>query len=227
MVLQKLVKQDLFKPMLFFIMALAVFNIAFIHSAGWVRLLWNIAGYLSLILVYKAAKLKPDDIGLSLDSVKKGIKYSAISVLAIVTVLVVAFLFDKNAFHDSRYHHSFSTALFAALVLLPLKTVLFEEIAFRGILLALFLQFKKSRLFATIASSLLFGAWHIISATKIGGQYPDPNLIVVLGVFILTSAAGLIFCWLRWHSGSLIASIAAHWAINATAIILASLSWPD
>ncbi len=214
----------------FFVLSLAIFNIAFILSNGWARLLWSSLGYLSLFAAYKIEGLSLDSIGLGKGTTKPALKYILGIMTLIVFVMLVAFFVNDAAFKDARYNQSFAMALFASLVLLPLKTVLFEEIAFRGILPALFLRFKHHRMYATVVSSLLFGLWHVFLATKmgnylLGGSLVIPNPFVVLGIFVATSVAGYIFCELRWRSGSLLTPIAAHWTINGFAMILASFAW--
>ncbi|MFZ1484264.1 MAG: CPBP family intramembrane glutamic endopeptidase [Candidatus Saccharimonadales bacterium] len=215
----------------FFVLSLAIFNIAFILSNGWARLLWSSLGYLSLFAAYKIDGLSLDSIGLGKGTTKPALKYILGIMTLIVFVMLVAFFVNDAAFKDARYNQSFAMALFATLVLLPLKTVLFEELAFRGILPALFLQFKHHHVYATVVSSLLFGLWHVFLATKMGdyllggGDLVIQNLFVVVGTFLATAMAGYIFCELRWRSGSLLAPIAAHWTINGMAIILASFAW--
>jgi membrane protease YdiL (CAAX protease family) len=132
-------------------------------------------------------------------------------------------------FKDERYNQSLNYTLYAALALLPLKTVIFEELAFRGIIPALILRFKNQKT-ATIISSLAFGLWHVSTSLGIGAYSSGKNTTVpsfiVIGVVIcVTTILGMIFCELRWRSDSLVAPMVVHWFINASAIILASLSW--
>ena len=216
--------------MLVLIAALMVCNLVFIHTAGWLRLFWNLFGYISLFLIYKFAGLKLDDIGLSPKNFKSGLKYSAYLIALIAVVLVLVFIIDSKIFQDPRYHHALGSALYSSLVLLPLKTVFFEELAFRGFLLSLLFKTKNNRMFATIASSLLFGLWHIGTAGKLSSQGIDGGATIsspltIFGVFIVTTLAGIVFCELRWRSKSLVAPIAVHWFINGIAIVLAALSW--
>lgn len=218
------------QAVILFAAALVVFNIAFISTNGWARLAWNSLGYASLLLAYQLGHLNLKAIGLSKKNLKPGLIYGACVIAIIFCGMMILFFIDKTLFKDPRYHHSLSTALYSVLILLPLKTVFFEELAFRGILPALLLKIKNERRFATIISSLAFGFWHIFSATKIGdyhlaGNITIPNVAVVCGVFVATSVAGFLFLELRWRSGSLAAPIIVHWFINGAGIILASLSW--
>ncbi len=49
-----------------------------------------------------------------------------------------------------------------------------------------------------------------------GGQ-----VLVVLGAVVVTFIAGLVFCWLRLRSRSLIAPVVAHLATNGLALAVA------
>jgi membrane protease YdiL (CAAX protease family) len=83
---------------------------------------------------------------------------------------------------------------------------------------------------ASLVTSVLFGLWHIAptlhtmsdnhefrsAAVSVTGQS-----LVVLGAIAVTSVAGLIFCWLRLKSGSLIAPVMAHAATNGLALTVA------
>jgi membrane protease YdiL (CAAX protease family) len=83
---------------------------------------------------------------------------------------------------------------------------------------------------ASLVTSVLFGLWHIApslhtmsdnhvfkgEAGSVAGQ-----VLLVLGAILVTSCAGLVFCWLRLRSGSLIAPILAHVATNGLALTVA------
>ncbi len=206
--------------LLLFFMLLLAFNLIFVKAHGWAHVWWSLVGYASLLAIYLYARLKPSDVGLAKQSVKPGLKYASYAVGAVLAFMFIAYVVDPNIFKDSRYNQNLSAALFAALVLLPLKTVLFEELAFRGLFPALLLKHYNSRYTAAIISSLIFGLWHMSTLPN------NRSLILIAPVtFMATFLAGLAFCWLRFKSGSLLAPIAAHWCINAAAIILASLAW--
>lgn len=213
-----------------FILALVMLNVAFINSGGWTRFAWSIAGYACLLVVFQKTGLTLPAIGLSREYARRGVTYAAYTIAGILAVMLLIFVLDTAAFKDPRYNQSLSTALYAAFVLLPLKTVLFEELAFRGILPAMLLKIKHERRFAAIVSAAAFGMWHILSAAAIGsyslaGGIIVPNILVIISVFIATSAFGYLLLELRWRSNSLVAPITVHWFINGFGIILASLSW--
>jgi len=199
------------------------------HS-GWSRLFFSIVGYLGLFAIYKIAMLSLAEVGLDRANIKTGLKYGGYAILVIALTYLLIFFLDKQAFLDPRYRQTIPTAIYAATVLLLLKTVIFEELAFRGIGLAILVGIKLNRRLAGIISSVAFGLWHISSSLSIekynlGGNIIVPRPIVMMGILIATSAAGFVLCELRWRSKSLLAPILAHWFINAFALILAAISW--
>jgi membrane protease YdiL (CAAX protease family) len=120
-------------------------------------------------------------------------------------------------------------ALMAALVVIPLGTVLAEELAFRGLLLPL-LGRRYGVPTGALLSSALFGLWHVLAALGggpanaaiaelVGGDAAGTMLRVVITV-LFTSAAGVVLCWLRLRSGSLLAPVLAHWAVNGLGVIM-------
>ena len=207
---------------------LIICNIAFPATAGWPRLIWNIFGYLGLYIIFRFSGLKFEDIGLAPKYYKKGLLYTSVIILVISTLLISAYLIDSQIFHDQRYKQSLGTAFFAVVILLPLKTVFFEELAFRGLLPSLL--FKSTTKRNTIfLSSLAFGLWHVSSSFRVGDYnfmgVNVPGFIFMLTAVSATSFAGYLFLQMRLRSKSLLAPIAVHWFINGSAIILASLSW--
>lgn len=88
------------------------------------------------------------------------------------------------------------------LVVIPVGTVLLEEVAFRAVLDAVA---------GPVAQAAVFGAWHVGPARVAG----DP----VVPTVIFTTAAGLVFGWLRRRSGSLLAPAVLHFAVNAAGAV--------
>jgi membrane protease YdiL (CAAX protease family) len=219
-----------FPAILFVFILLAVINTAYIGAGGWGRLFWNIAGYTGLFVAWKYARLSLADIGLSRLYARRGLVYGGVCVLAIILALTGAYLVDGQLFHDPRYNHPLGTTLYAVLVLLPLKTVIFEELAFRGILPALAIKSGRSLWQAIVLSSLAFGLWHVSTAGDLGNIQLAGGIIlssgwVRLGAVVFTTLAGVLLCVLRFRSRSLIAPAMVHWSVNAISTILAALSW--
>jgi membrane protease YdiL (CAAX protease family) len=110
-----------------------------------------------------------------------------------------------------------------------LVTAIPEEFAFRGVLLGSALRLWGSWR-ATLITSALFGLWHIgptlhrMSDDRVRGASGTVlgQVLVVVGAVTITFLAGLVFCWLRLRSKSLIAPIVAHMATNGLAL---AVSW--
>jgi uncharacterized protein len=114
-------------------------------------------------------------------------------------------------------------------VSIVLLTAIPEEFAFRGVLLGSALRLWGPWR-ASLVTSALFGLWHIAptlhtmsdnrefagAAAHTGGQ-----VLLVLGSVAVTFVAGLVFCWLRLRSRSLIAPVMAHVATNGLALTVA------
>ena len=88
---------------------------------------------------------------------------------------------------------------------------------------------------AVIASSILFGLWHVLSSLHLAqdneavasplGSGSLGQVVGVVGSVLVTTVAGLLFCWLRLRSGSLFASIGAHWAVNGVGVLASAAVW--
>ena len=117
---------------------------------------------------------------------------------------------------------------YEAAVRIPIATALGEELIFRSALLGLFRR-KHSTVTAVAASSLLFGVWHVLPTLESLARNPpadgDHSVIhklgVVAGTVAATTAAGVGFSLLRLRSGSVLAPVIVHAAINSSAFIAA------
>jgi membrane protease YdiL (CAAX protease family) len=122
-------------------------------------------------------------------------------------------------------------ALYHTLVRIPLGTAVAEEAIFRGALLGLLLQ-RHSRVRASAVSSALFGLCHVLptldtlainrAGWAVGGD-PVRTGGAVLASVLVTTAAGLGFCWLRFRGDSLVAPAVVHAALNSSAFAAARL----
>jgi membrane protease YdiL (CAAX protease family) len=120
------------------------------------------------------------------------------------------------------------------MVVIPLQTVIPEELAFRGVLHGALNRAWGFRGVA-LAGSLLFGLWHIATSlgltssnvgfTRLFGGGPTGMLAGVTLAVLATGTAGFVFSWLRRRSGSLIAPIALHWSLNGLGALAAALVW--
>src|SRR4051794_1648276 len=207
------------------------------HVSSGSRHVFSVPVAAVLVTVFaKSRGMSLAELGLARSTWRRGAAYGLIIAgLGLVVVAVVAGLpWTRSAFTDDRYDYGIGHALLVALVYIPLRTVFAEELIFRGALLA-----AISRLYATrtavIASSLLFGLWHVLSSLRLAqdneavasplGSGSLGQVAGVLGSVLVTTVAGLLFCWLRLRSGSLFASIGAHWAVNGVGVLASAAVW--
>jgi membrane protease YdiL (CAAX protease family) len=169
-----------------------------------------------------AGGLRAADLGLRRASLGRGFAYGGVVVGVVLAGLVVAVLVAPRAFRDDRVDVSLGKMLFEVLVEIPLATVMFEEVAFRGVLLGL-LRKRLPTWTALVVSALLFGLWHVDGVLH---RHDGPGLAaVVAGTVLATTVAGLGFAWLRVRSDSLVAPMLAHWATNSLAFVVAWVRW--
>jgi membrane protease YdiL (CAAX protease family) len=191
------------------------------------------AGFLALA---RWAGLSWQELGLGPGTWRRGLIWAAVAIGAVAVVLAVgaALPATRDAFRDARYHLDAGHALLTAFLLIPLGTVLFEEVAFRGVLWGL-LRRGHGTLTATIVSSALFGVWHVLPSLGLAtdnqaigstvGKGTSGEAFAVLATVMFTGLAGVVFCELRRRSGSLLASIGLHWATNGLAVLAAASIW--
>ena len=108
---------------------------------------------------------------------------------------------------------------------IPVGTVLWEEIAFRGVLQAA-LRRVMSEPAAIAVASAVFGAWHIrptaaaLRVNQLAGDRRQAAARVAAGVAV-TAAGGALLSWLRARSGRLADTVLLHAAVNSGGLIAA------
>jgi membrane protease YdiL (CAAX protease family) len=197
-----------------------------------------------LLAIARLAGLSWADLGLGPGTWRRGLTWAGviIGVVALVLAAGAALPLTREAFRDTRYHLDWAHALLTALVLIPVGTVLLEEIAFRGVLWGLLRRVRAERrpgsegtVFATVVSSALFGLWHVLPSLGLAGDNeaisgtvgrggPAQDITVVSTV-MFTALAGVVFCELRRRSGSVLAPAGLHWATNALAVLASAAVW--
>jgi uncharacterized protein len=196
----------------------------------------NLATAAVLLGLARASGISRAELGLSGSTMTRGAAVGAAAFLVVTTILVVAALVPttRPLFQDERAAGITGAALaYQALIRIPLGTVVLEEIAFRGVLLAMLNRVTSSGT-AVAGSSAAFGLWHVLPTVEAlrANDLPlsAPAIIAAVGA---TAIAGIAFCWLRLHSGSLIAPALAHIATNSVALVAAvavlrtnSALWP-
>lgn len=173
------------------------------------------------------------DIGLGRGTWVTGLIWSA-GCLGLVTAVYViggSMRFTRRFLADDRAILGPATLAHKVLVNVPLGTVLFEELAFRGVGLAI-LQRTHGVVAAVAISSVAFGIWHILPSlimhdanAAIGdvlGNDWRGRVLSVVGTVLGTAVAGVVFCLLRLWSGSLLPPMTLHWAINGLGFLAAA-----
>jgi CAAX protease family protein len=217
------------------IAVLAVTNVVDVRVAH-AALLLGPAGAAGLLALARWAGLSWAEIGLGRGTWRRGLCWAlgATGVVAVVFAAAAALPLTRSAFRDTRYDFGWPHALLTAFVLIPLGTVLFEEVAFRGVLWGL-LRRRHGTWVATSVSSALFGVWHVLPSLGLAaddqaigntvGSGSSGQAVSVLGTVLFTGLAGVVFCELRRRSGSLLAPAGLHWAVNGLGVLAATAIW--
>jgi membrane protease YdiL (CAAX protease family) len=217
------------------VVVLALTNVVAHFTTPWAAIATVPAAAVGLLLLVRSRGLGWAELGLSREHWKSGAGYAMAAVGVVASVVVVGALlpWTRDLFMNNNYA-TISGALIASMVIIPLQTVIPEELAFRGVLQGALNRAWGFRGVAA-AGSLLFGLWHIATSlgltssnvgfTRVfGGGMVGTIAGVVLAV-AATAAAGFVFTWLRRRSGSLIAPIALHWSLNGLGALAAAVVW--
>jgi membrane protease YdiL (CAAX protease family) len=176
-------------------------------------------------------------LGLSRERLRSGALWAAgaIGVVALLYLVGVLLPVSRPAFLDARYHFGVAGALMSALIIIPIGTILLEEVAFRSVLWGMLSRHMVTwRVLVT--SSVLFGLWHILPSmhlasanhgvgAAVAGTGASAGLLVVLGTVAFTALGGVVAGELRRRSGSLLASAGMHWATNGLGVLFGLVAW--
>ncbi|MDI3315771.1 MAG: CPBP family intramembrane metalloprotease [Mycobacterium sp.] len=188
-----------------------------------------------LVILLRRTGLEWAELGLGREHWKSGVAYALAAVGIVASAVAVGALLPltRPLFMNLRYATT-SGALIASTLIIPLQTVIPEELVFRGALQGV-LQRAWGFRGVALGGSLLFGLWHIatslgltssnVGLTRLFGGGVVGMLAGVLLAVVVTGAAGLVFSWLRRRSGSLIAPIALHWSCNGLGALAAAVVW--
>ncbi len=221
-------------------MAIALWTLSALGWSAFANLVIADAAYvprnvlLTLVLVVLAWRLglRPRALGVSGDTVRSGLAAGIASfVLVVLALLAAVALADHVGFvrallGDRRADLTTGSLAFAALVRIPIGTVLFEEFLFRGLGLALLLE-ESRPIPAVLVNSAVFGLWHV-APTIVGLRLNDIDPVSIAGIggivgaVLVTFLAGVVFAWLRLRTGSLLAPVLAHWSTNALGLLAAA-----
>jgi membrane protease YdiL (CAAX protease family) len=189
----------------------------------------NCAATAAVLAAARRAELSWDELGLARRALPDGLRwggsYGLLVAAGYATALAVPAL--RPLLADARVAGRDGADLaYQALLRIPLGTVLWEEVAFRGVLLAVLARLA-SRSSAVAGSALLFGVWHIrptldgLAANELVDGRAATGAAVTLAC-LATAAAGLLFATLRLRSGSLLAPVVLHLATNDLGLLAAA-----
>jgi len=217
------------------VVVLVLTNVIAHFTTPWASVATVPAAAVGLVLLVRARGLGWSELGLGREHWRSGVGYALAAVGVVLSVIAVGLLlpWTRPLFMNNNYA-TISGALIASMVIIPLQTVIPEELAFRGVLHGALNRAWGFR-GAVAAGSLLFGLWHI--ATSLGLTSSNVGFTRLFGGGVLgtvagvvlavaaTAVAGVVFTWLRRRSGSLLAPIALHWSLNGMGALAAALVW--
>lgn len=203
------------------------------QTIGGAHLVAGLALVALLALIAIASRLTAAELGLARPTWVRGVQWGGTAAVLVAagyaTAAVIPSLSDAVSEPTPT---SWAAVLRAVLIVVPVGTVIPEELAFRGVLWGL-LKRRRSELTATWVSSGLFGLWHVLPSLGGGaangvvvgivGDGAGGVAVRVVGTVLFTAAAGVVFCWLRARSDSLLAPMLLHWAVNGFGVVFASL----
>jgi membrane protease YdiL (CAAX protease family) len=175
------------------------------------------------------------ELGLGMARFKHGLAWGAgaIGIIGAAYLVGVLWPVTRGFFLDPRYHLPPAEALVTALVVIPIGTVLLEEIAFRSVLWG-FLGRHMDAGGVLLVSSGLFGLWHVLPALGSVGSGglagaidsgAAVQVLLVAGTVAFTAVGGLLIGGLRRRSDSVLAAAGLHWATNSLGVLFGMLAW--
>lgn len=208
------------------VVVLAVYNVArssVIPGDG--HLATNVAIAVVVLIAGLAAGMTKAELGIERAHLRDGLRLGGIVFALILVALLVAVIlpFTSGYFEDERVDVTFWEMVVRVLVVIPLGTVLVEEVIFRCVLHGL-LRRRFEIVRAALIGATLFGLWHLFPVWN-GYSGVEPTDLdrwgSVAGTFVATFFAGLGFIWLRHRSQHLAAPVLAHIGTNSIPFALA------
>jgi membrane protease YdiL (CAAX protease family) len=188
----------------------------------------NLAATGTALAAAAASGLTAADLGLARARVGPGLRCGAApsGVVAAAWVVLAAVPASRPALADQRITGlTWPEVAYQVTVRIPAGTVLWEEVAFRGVLQAA-LRRVLPRPAALAVTSGVFGLWHVrptVQALRINQMAASRRATAgsVAATVAGTAAAGLLLSWLRERSGSLAAPVLLHLSANCGAALAA------
>jgi CAAX protease family protein len=189
----------------------------------------NVPATVVVLAAARATGLDWDELGLARRRLSAGLRLGGVCAGLVVAGYAAALAVPavRPLLADARVADLDGAEIaYATLVRVPFGTVVWEEVAFRGVLLAS-LSRLVPRPTAIAVSAAVFGIWHVrptlsgLAANDLADG-PAATAVAVLLVCLGTAAAGVGFSWLRLRSGSLLAPVLLHLATNSAGTLAAA-----
>jgi membrane protease YdiL (CAAX protease family) len=206
----------------------AAHNLFVERLPAWAYVPAGLATTAALLALAGGVGIGPAEVGLSAADLPDGLVVGGAAALVVGGAIVVAARArPTRAFFADQRMAGVGPAgtAYRALVRIPLGTVVLEEVAFRGVLVAIVAE-ATSVAAGVIVASVLFGLWHLVptAATLDRNGVATParaRALALVGAVLFTAVTGLVFCWLRLATNSLAAPALVHASANVTATIAA------
>ena len=183
-----------------------------------------VAGAVGVLALGRWRGLAWRQMGLGSDTWRSGLRWGGAAAATIAVCYAVILLLPIGRATSNDLAAPAGDSLWVtALLLIPLRTVILEELTFRGVLWGLIERHSGTR-WALVGTSVAFGCWHVAPALSLADRTDGAVWLSVLGVITFTGLAGLVLGELRRRSGSVIAPAALHWAANGLGLVAASLA---
>ena len=193
-------------------------------------LLWACLTIVALALLARADGMRRQDWGLG-PITARAARAAGLLVVGTAAAMLVGTQLPgiDSAYLDERVAGiSAGQVAFAALVRVPVGTALLEEVAFRGVLLAMLIR-RFGTGWGVAGSSVAFGIWHLLPSLSLvgneaigsaAGTHPVAESLVAMTA---AGLAGAFLCLLRIRYDHLVVPVAMHATANSLAYLLAWL----
>ena len=189
----------------------------------------NVAATALLLTVARAEGITWRELGFDPRRLGEGLRWGGLSTAVVAAGYTIGLTVPalRPLLEDARVAGADGSEIaYRVLIRIPLGTVLWEETAFRGVLLAALVRVLSPHT-AIGTSAAVFGLWHIrptlsaAAANDLAHGLPGAHRGRAVGM-CGDAAAGVLFTCLRIRSGSLLAPVLVHAATNCLGTLAAT-----